>query len=261
MGTRPATHSVLDLRLFGRFVLKPRDAMEPIHLPHKAEELLAFLVLAAPGEHSRDAVAEALWSDAHGDVRKQLRQTLWKLRTVLQPHGRPDDVIRLDSGWIECRRSEHVEVDFWRLQRLVEQRQPGDYGATSLSAFERAVAVDEICRRPLLEGLSNPWVLPARGWAREQHLRALETIVRWHQMSTEYLRVLDYTGRGLLLDPSIETFHRERIRALWELGDRTGAARAYQRCLDVLRSEYGFEPGAETVELGRRALGDAQETP
>jgi DNA-binding SARP family transcriptional activator len=260
MRTRdPSARVKLELRLFGRFVLKLHGAPE-IPLPHKGEELLAFLALATPGEHSRDAIAEALWADAHGEVRKQFRQTLWKLRSALRPHLRPEEVFRLDREWVEFRRSERLDVDFWRLQGLVEHRARRGDVSPNEAAFKRAATIDDLCRRPLLEGWVKPWVLQARDWAREQHLRALEDIVHWYQMSTNYGRVLDYTDRGLLMDSSIELFHRERIRAYWELGDRVGAARAYQRCLEVLRSEYGCEPGAETRELGRRALGTPEDS-
>jgi DNA-binding SARP family transcriptional activator len=255
-----ASGPIVELKLFGRFALCLRESTERVPLPHKAEQLLAYLVLAPPGEHSRDEVAEALWSDARGDVRKQFRQTLWIIGSALQRHRGVHDVIRVDGGWIECSRTGPMSVDYWDLQRLAEPQDWDMPVVGSSSSLKRAHSIDDICHRPLLEGWSYPWVVEARDWARARHLDALETIVHSYRESSQHDRVLQYTARALHVDPSYEKFHRERIRAYYELGDRVGAALAYRQCVGVLRSTYGLEPGSETVEWGQRVLGRATES-
>ena len=59
---------------------------------------------------------------------------------------------------------------------------------------------------------------------------------------------------ALRLDPSSEYFHRERIRALGYLGDRSGAWNAFQDCRDGLGAK-GLDPGPETMALVERAVG------
>jgi DNA-binding SARP family transcriptional activator len=251
-----ALEPIVELKLFGRFALCFREGAERVPLPHKAEQLLAYVALAPPGEHSRDEVAEALWSDAHGDLRKQFRQTLWIIGSALQQrHPGVHHVIHVDRGWVECSRTGIMSVDYWDLQRLAEPQHWDTRAAGSISSLKRAHAIDDLCHRRLLEGWSYPWVVEARDWARARHLEALETIVHSYQESSQHDRVLQYTARALHIDPSYERFHRERIRAYYELGDRAGAALAYRQCVDVLRSTYGLEPASETVEWGQRVLG------
>jgi len=209
---------------------------------------------------SRDKIAEALRTDAHGDLRKHFRQTLWIIGSALQRHAGLPSVIRVDGGWIETPRAGLLRVDHWDLQRLTEPQDLDVAAAGSVSSLERAHMIDNLCDRRLLEGWSYPWVVGARDWARIRHLEALETIVHSYRQGSQHDRVLQYTARALQVDPSFEAFHRDRIRAYYELGDRAAAALAYRQCVDVLRSTYGLEPGAETVEWGQRALGKGATT-
>lgn len=249
----------LELKLFGRFALWVRANAERISLPHKAEQLLAYVVLAPVGEHSREEIAQALWTDAYGDIRKQFRQALWIIGSTLQRAGAPN-VIQADGRWIECPRGGPLRVDYWDLLRLTEPQNADVDDAGTMSPLERAHFIDNLCDRRLLDGWSYPWVVGARDWTRARHLEALETIVHSYRGSLQHDRVLHYAARGLQIDPSFETFHRDRIRAYCELGDRAAAALAYRQCVEVLRSTYGLEPGAETVEWGQRALGKSAAT-
>jgi DNA-binding SARP family transcriptional activator len=200
-------------------------------------------------------VAEELWSDSHGDVGKQLRQALWILRAGLGHGEACHALIRADAGWISCPETPLVFVDHREFRRIVDlAAHERSSGREIRLLLDRATAIESMGRHTLLDGWSEPWILEARAWVDARRLDALHTIVAVSQEDADHEGVLRSTEEALRLDPSSEYFHRERIRALGELGDRGGAWNAYQDCRDGLRAK-GLDPAPETVALVERAVG------
>lgn len=61
--------------------------------------------------------------------------------------------------------------------------------------------------------------------------------------------------RAMALDPLQERIYRLRMHAFAALRDRSGLARQYQECKDVLERELGIPPSHETAMLYERLLG------
>lgn len=245
----------LEITLFGRFSIRKCAHASAISLPHKAERLLAYLLLAPPGGQPRSRVAEDLWSDSHGDVGKQLRQALWILRAALGHEEAGQALLRVDAGWVSCPETPLVYVDHREFRRIVElAAQERRSGRETPHPLDRATAIESMGRPTLLDGWSEPWIAEARAWVDARRLEALHTIVAIAQENADHERVLRSTEEALRLDPSSEYFHRERIRALGYLGDRSGAWNAFQDCRDGLGAK-GLDPGPETMALVERAVG------
>ena len=244
----------VEVRLFGRFTVRNVADARTILLPHKAEELLAYLLLSPPGEHLRARVADDLWSASHGDVGKQLRQTLWMLRSALRQTRAGRALLRTESGWISCVETPLVWVDHRDFRKLVDLTRKETRSGQERLRLHRAMGIESMGRPTLLEGWSGGWIAAARAWVAARRLEALHTIVATCQANAGHEQVVHYTEEALRIDPSCEFFHHERIRAYGDLGDRGGAWRAYQECLDGLRLK-GLDPAPETLALVQRAVG------
>src|SRR5215472_1797347 len=115
------TMAQLSLRLLGGFLL--RSDARPRALPvRKAQALLAYLAIRAGRAHARDALTSLLWADTPDkQARQSLRQTMVRLRRVLDRSGRPaivaqGDTITLNPG--------AVDVDVVQFERLVRRGTP-----------------------------------------------------------------------------------------------------------------------------------------
>jgi DNA-binding SARP family transcriptional activator len=228
------------MQAFGSFDL--HDDGESLHgvlSQPKRAALLAYLVLARPGElQRRDALLALFWPEldqARG--RNALSQSLTFLR-----RGLPD-------GVLVTRGSEEVGVNAHRVRCDAVEFE----AAVAGGRWEEAL---ELYRGPLLEGL---------------HVGGAPEFVRWLDLERERLRELAsgaaWSGahaslaagalteaerlaqRALRLVPTDESPVRDFIDALAAAGDRAAALRFYEKFVDVLADELEVEPAPETVAV------------
>jgi DNA-binding SARP family transcriptional activator len=167
----PAERDVPDGRLtatlLGRFSIRTSGRTDEVRLPHKAQQLLAYLLLHRRREHHRETLAETLWTARNGDARKQLRQTLW----ILQGHfeGRIPGGRLVDQGgeWIALAHDADVAVDLWNFEEETQSLIGSGSPLREAAALRRAVAAERLYPGHFLAGWTEPWC----GEPREGALR------------------------------------------------------------------------------------------
>lgn len=230
----------LDVRLLGQLVVI-RDGHR-LELRSRSLMLLAYLVLHSGQVIPRDKLAGVLWPDSSTDAaRKNLRQTLWRLRRVIG--------------------DEHFEVG----QRSLRLK-PG-----SITSDIAKLQVDEAMDEPdtlvsavgsyqgeLLPGYYEDWIQAASGPLRaaydERMARLLQMLIeqeRWGELR-------DWSERWIAHGSVPEPAYRALMRAYAGIGDLAGVASAYHRCVAALREEIGVGPSAETRMLYRRLIPDQE---
>lgn len=228
----------LSFRVLGGFAVENGSGIA-LSLPtRKARALLGYLAANADRPQPRGKLTTLLWSD-HGD--KQARHNLNQSLVAIRKLGQQSDLSLLrtngDNIWLA---RDNVEIDVARFRSLFENN-PAE--AAGLYAG------------PLLEGLPSPdpgfeeWLIPARMALHEQACIALEMASTGAAQQGQMNAALDFARRLVSLDPLREEAHRLLMRQLCEAGDRAGALRQYQTCVDTLKRELQVEP-----ELATRAL-------
>ena len=117
-----------------------------------------------------------------------------------------------------------------------------------------------IATRPFLPGADGPWAGATRDRVAEIHLRALQVLAEVWLAKGDHGQAARDAESLLRLDPYRETAHRLLMRTHAAAGDRAAAARAYQRCREVLADDLGVDPAPETVDLATR-LGLSRPSP
>jgi Bacterial transcriptional activator domain/AAA domain len=74
----------------------------------------------------------------------------------------------------------------------------------------------------------------------------------YHDQQGDYAALARDARRQIELESWREQAHRQLMRALAAIGDRTAALAAYERCRQVLEAELGVEPDEETRALYER---------
>jgi len=196
-------------------------------------------------------IGELLFDDpaAEDQVRPVVQDLQYALRFL------PHDILLVDGDSVRFNR-ETVDVDAQRFNELV--------ASPSINTIRKAA---EIYRGNLLETFTTG-VRPFDEWLAQKRLNFWRAALAiFGSLLTTQIRAgwweeaVDTAGRLLALDPSQEVVHRTLIRLQLEQGRPDAALRRYQECADVLRREYGRDPGPETERLHREILTALERTP
>ena len=231
------------LELLGGFRLISEDGT-PIALPdRRARALLAFLALA-PSPVPRHSLAELLSEE--GDEHEQritLRQAVYLARKAL-----PDSAVSA-SGQGDLALDEGLVRADVRLFREAIAR--GD-----LASLAEAV---DLYRGPFLAGEKSPspafeeWLRGRRNELLERAIEALLLLARSDEEAGRHDSALTRARRALELDPLREDGHRQVMRSLAAVGQRSAALRHYDVARRALAEELSVAPEAATEAL-RKAI-------
>ena len=215
-----------EVRLLGSFRLIV-DGTD-VALPTGSQRLVALLALH--GRQTRSRAAGTLWPDAT-EVRALgcLRTAIWRCQ-----QGAPG-VIQASTHSLQLAAT--VTVD-----------------CVELASLARAV-IDGACGEPagpdgeLLSGWDDDWLSDERERLNQLHLHMLEAQARQLAADGRFGLALDVAMRAVRSDPLRESAHRTVISIHLAEGNVAQAHRALRRCADLLRTELGVAPSAQTVRL------------
>ena len=198
---RPCIH----ITLFGRFSVRCGGGLLLDHTPHRAQELLAYLVLHRGRPHHREALAELLWKDAespHG--RKYLRNALWQLHSglVALGRGRAARLLRAESGWIELGLDDGVAVDADGIERAFAAVRGISGEALGAEDARRLAEAAQLYRGDLLEGWCADWCAYDRDRFRRMYLALLGKLTDHYEARQGYEAAIAYATLALRREPA-----------------------------------------------------------
>ncbi|WBB66303.1 BTAD domain-containing putative transcriptional regulator [Micromonospora sp. WMMD812] len=225
--------------------------------PGKQRAVLAVLLLAAGRPVPVGQIVEAVWPEeppANGT--NVVQKYVAGLRRVLEPDRSPrtpGQVLSLtDAGYLLRVRPEAIDaVRFERGIHRARQRHAEGRPVEALTELETALG---LWHGEPFTGFTGPVFEAARHRVVELRAVALETRA---ELTLDLGRHREMAGE--LVELVAEFPVRERLRhqlmlALYRGGRQAEALAAYREFDDLLREEYGIEPGEELRELHRRIL-------
>jgi|WetSurMetagenome_2_1015567.scaffolds.fasta_scaffold190058_3 DNA-binding SARP family transcriptional activator len=234
--------------LFGKFCFKVGDNLIDKIEPHKAEELLGFLLLNKSSPHSRDKLADLLWGEiSPGQSNSYLRKALWQLQYALNQYGiDKTSLLLVNAEWLQI----NPTFEFWLDTGVFEdsfQQTRGKLGR-ELSKEQAQIIKQavEIYRGELLDGWYQNWCLYERERFEHRLLTMLDKLTDYCEAHEQYEEGLLYGEKILQCDHAREHTHRQVMRIYYLSGNRTAALRQYQKCVKMLREELDVEPTVET---------------
>jgi DNA-binding SARP family transcriptional activator len=244
--------SGLRATLFGRFKVERDDRQEIAGIEAgKVRELLAYLLVYRDRPQSRETLAELLWENQPPEKsKKNLRQTLWKLKSALDDHrdpGTPDLIV--DGEWIQINPSARWTVDMGEFEQAVTANKNRQARELSVEDFNVLQHATELYQADLLEGWYQDWCISERERYQAMYLLLLDKLVQFCEIHQKCETGLAFGEKLLRRDRAYERAHRRMMRLYYLAGDRTGALRQYGRCTAALQEELGVGPSERTVEL------------
>jgi DNA-binding SARP family transcriptional activator/TolB-like protein len=237
------------LQLLGGFRLIGEDG-KVIPLPDRARALLAYLAVAS-SPVPRQALAALLSAEGNEqEQRTALRQAVYLARKATADNAvtcKHESDLALNGALVSA------DVDPFRSAIA-----RGDRGSL-------AEAV-ELYRGPFLEGERSPspafeeWLAARRAEFLDHALEAGLTLAGSEAAAGLHGSALAHARRALTLDPLREDAHRQVMRSLAAMGQRSNALRQYDVARQMLAEELGVAPENETKAL-REAIARGEEGP
>jgi predicted ATPase/DNA-binding SARP family transcriptional activator len=232
----------LDLRLFGPPQLTWQAETITGFVSNKARALLIYLA-STHCAHSRDTLAELLWSDTPASAKANLRRTLSNLRTLngiaFRADCSPLVALDLSNCWVDV-------IEFEQLA----------HGAGDVDDLDALVRAAKLYHQDFLTGFNisltyefEAWALAEQTRLKGQMVEVLRRLADGYAQRNHLPQAIATVRRLLQLEPWREEAHRKLIEVL-ALNDDAGAAlTAFESCRQTLRAELEVEPSAATLEL------------
>ena len=208
----------------------------------KTKALFGYLAFHAGQSFSRESLAGLLWPDAPRDrARANVRQALSRIRTAL-PESLYHCVVADSSS---------LKLDANSLQTDVDEFL-GLAGQADLKSREKAVSLyrgDFLHDLLIDESPFAEWVNHERLRLREKAIECFDYLLEIYRNTGSLTRGIPIANRLLEIEPHRESVHR-LLMTFYATQERRGAALdQFQRCADILETEYGVEPEDETRAL------------
>ncbi|MGS2613336.1 BTAD domain-containing putative transcriptional regulator [Micromonospora sp. LZ34] len=225
--------------------------------PGKQRAVLAVLLLVAGRPVTTAQIVDAVWPDeppANGT--NVVQKYVAGLRRVIEPERSPrspGQVLTLTDAGYQLRVGPEA-VDAVRFERGIRRAERLRAEGRAAEAVSELKSTLELWRGEPFTGFAGPYFESARQRWVERRASALES---WADLELRLGRHRELIGE--LVDLTAEFPVRERLRhqlmlALYRSGRQAEALAAYREFDEMLRDEYGIEPGDALQDLHRRML-------
>jgi WD40 repeat protein/serine/threonine protein kinase len=234
--------TMLEVRLLGQFHIQADG--QTLDIPSRpAQSLLAYLLLHAGTPQRREKLAGLFWPDAtETNARSNLRHALWRIHKALE--SSEHDYLTADDLIITF----EATADYW-LDVAELERKVADSAST-----DALIEVVSLYQGDLLPGFYDEWVLLERERLQAVFEHKLQALLDRLIQAQRWSEVLEWGERWIALGQTPEPAYCALMLAHSAVGDRSGVAAVFQRCVETLRRELGVEPSEETQKLYERLL-------
>ena len=207
-------------------------------------------------------LAGRFWADCEQtQSRKYLRQSLWHLQQVIRDpslYGGPQ-LLNVSGDTISWSAASDVWIDVALFEEVFAHTQglaANQIDEERRAAMQQAIALYD---GDLLEGWYQDWCIFHRERLQNMYIAMLEQLVDYCELQREYDNALTYGNRLLQQDRARERTYTRMMRLHYLAGDRTGALRVFQRCVEALEEELSVRPSHRTLELYEQIRADRLE--
>jgi len=241
----------LKIYLFGKFRIFYDN--QPINGlgARKVQELFVYLLVNRDRFHTRDNLADLLWTNSSVSQSKQyLRQSLWQLNSSLDGKCETkNQVLTLESEWIKINPEAELWIDIDKFEKAYSLSlgiQGRNLEEQAVNSLQDAV---ELYQGQFLKNWYQNWCIFERERFQNMYLIMLDKLMGYCESHRKYEEGIVFGSRILRCDVAQERTYCRLMRLYYLLGDRTSALRQYERCSDILEQELNAKPAKHTVDL------------
>jgi DNA-binding SARP family transcriptional activator/tetratricopeptide (TPR) repeat protein len=241
----------MEFRILGSFEAEADGVMLPLSKHERT--VLAVLLLDSGRIIPVTRLVDALWEqDPPKTAAKQVRNTVSRLRAVLDSHGWPAVIAGDGVGYRIDVSAQMLDAARFEAKVAAAGAAAADGRAGEAAQILRSAL--ELWRGPLLDGLAGPVIdAAAVGW--EERRRAAQDAYYQHMLALGRDRGITAELSALLADnPLRERTAAQLMLALYRCGRQADALKVYQDTRARLADELGLDPGPGLQDLHLQIL-------
>ena len=244
--------TTLNIHLFGDVRLDFDGTSSPLPMSRVGKALFGYLVLQRHRSLPRDVLADLFWGESEeSKARSCLSTALWRLRSLLEPEGvsRGAYLVTSHSGDVSFNREGDYRLDVEDFERVMNPLSKSSHETLTHDRVQEAEAALSLYGGDLMEGFYDDWVPVEREKFRSYYLTTLLRLMKFFEQQGDLQQGISYGKKILEAEPLREDVHQDLIRFYLANGQRALVARQYKTCEELLESELGVQPMAETQSL------------
>ncbi|KAA3664735.1 MAG: hypothetical protein DWQ04_04230 [Chloroflexi bacterium] len=248
----------LYISLFGKFNIRYGEEDAIGFESKKQRELLCYLLVYRNRPHSREKLATMLWKDSSATQSKRyLRQAIWHLQSILNyKDANEKKIFLVESDWIQINKHFNFWLDIEQFEQISIEVNGTRGAELDSQAAEKIHDAIQLYNGNLLENWYQDWCIFERERFQNIFLNLLQKLIMYCEYQQAYEQGLAYGSLILQWDRACEKAYRQMMRLRYLAGDRTGAIRQYQRCVQVLNDELNVAPSSQTTSLYKAIQSD-----
>ena len=233
----------IEARAFGTaFVSVDGKIVDKTKWDSAAAKELFFFLLANPQGLTREHILSTLWGDiSPAKASGIFHSTAYRMRRALLP-----ECLVYENGLYRINPELNLWCDAAMFSKLVSDAEHAKTRESRIKLWREAAA---LYRGDYFEDSYSDWSIPIRAELQSKYLTALAALADLFVQDSKTDEAIALYDRILAKDSLREDAYRALMRLQFKSGDRAGALKTYQRCVDALREEMGVEPDPETQLL------------
>jgi LuxR family maltose regulon positive regulatory protein len=223
----------------------------------RARDILCFILSRRHHRASKDTIIDTFWGETDFDVvEKNFHPTVSHIRKALNSNQPlKQNFLLYRDGDYQLNPEFSYRIDTENFDRLLSEGENARRARQfdqCIPAYEGALA---LYRGEFMQGSYEPWVEEQRTYYREQYLRLLEALAGVAQTEAEWPKVMQLAQLIIREDQFREDIHCMVMRAHAALGNRGAVKDQFEGLKQLLATELGVEPSAETRKLYQQLIG------
>jgi len=225
----------------------------------KCKEIFAYLSINHKRKIYREVLMELFWPNSSpSSARNCLNVTMHNIRHFLQPMDFKNDLILFKDDCYSFNQEISFQIDVeqfrltWREAEYTEREKKGE---EALKKYEQAACLYE---GDFMEDyIYADWPSVERENLKEIYLFILERISNYYSLNGKPETAIGICEKILEKDNCREDIHRRLMMCYKRVGMRDKAIKQFQKCVDILHSEFKVEPAGETFNLYNKIKNDS----
>ena len=251
--------SRLSISLFGKLCVRCGEEDIVCFDSVKQQELLCYLLVYRKRLHVREKLASMLWgASTLTQSKRYLRQAIWLLQSSLkQDESTGIKFLYVDPDWVQVNEQFNFFLDIHQFEQIYTETRDIKGCDLSSQTAARMQETIQLYTGDLLENWYQDWCIFERERFQNMFLGMLQKLIAYCESRQMYQQGLSYCSLILQWDRACERAHRRMMRLRYLAGDRTGALRQYNQCVQILYDELDVAPSSQTTSLYQSIQSDA----